>query len=101
MAGDLDLYNTLTDEQEGFVPRAEGGVKLFTCGPSVYRRQHLGNYRTYLFEDVLQRYLEHRGFEVERLINFTDCSMVPTASRWTCASPAWRREPAAWNGFAE
>ncbi|MGA9177423.1 MAG: class I tRNA ligase family protein, partial [Desulfobacterales bacterium] len=53
-------------------PREKGRVKLFTCGPSVYRRQHLGNYRTYLFEDVLQKYLEYMGLNVERVINFTD-----------------------------
>jgi cysteinyl-tRNA synthetase len=68
----LTLYNTMTGRQEPFTPRRRGKVKLFTCGPSVYRRQHLGNYRTYLFEDVLQRYLVYRGLTVERVINFTD-----------------------------
>jgi len=68
----LRLYNTLTRKNERFAPRDKQRVRLFTCGPSVYRRQHLGNYRTYLFEDVLLRYLEHTGFEVDRVINFTD-----------------------------
>jgi cysteinyl-tRNA synthetase len=62
----------MTGRREPFAPRRRGRVKLFTCGPSVYRRQHLGNYRTYLFEDVLQRYLAYRGQIVERVINFTD-----------------------------
>jgi cysteinyl-tRNA synthetase len=62
----------MTGRQEPFSPRRRGRVKLFTCGPSVYRRQHLGNYRTYLFEDVLLKYLEYRGLAVERVINFTD-----------------------------
>ena len=66
------FYNTLTNRQEPFEPRVSGRVKLFTCGPSVYRRQHLGNYRTYLFEDVLHKYLEYQGYTVERLLNFTD-----------------------------
>ena len=66
------LYNTMTGRSKTFTPRRQGRVKLFTCGPSVYRRQHLGNYRTYLFEDVLQRYLTHRGLTVQRVINFTD-----------------------------
>ncbi len=70
--GQLKLYNTLTDRQERFTPRGAGSVKFFSCGPSVYRRQHLGNYRTFLFEDVLQKYLEYRGLAVERVINFTD-----------------------------
>lgn len=45
---------------------------MFTCGPSIYQRQHIGNYRTFLFEDVLQRYLEYRGCRVIRTLNFTD-----------------------------
>lgn len=69
---DLVFYNTLSKRKEVFVPRSADTVKLFTCGPSVYRRQHLGNYRTFCFEDVLQRYLEYRGYKVERCINFTD-----------------------------
>jgi cysteinyl-tRNA synthetase len=62
----------MTGRQAPFAPRGRDRVRLFTCGPSVYRRQHLGNYRTYLFEDVLQKYLEYRGHEVQRVINFTD-----------------------------
>jgi len=68
----LNLHNTLTNRKERFAPRSPGRVKLFTCGPSVYRRQHLGNYRTYLFEDVLHKYLSYLGVRVERVINFTD-----------------------------
>jgi cysteinyl-tRNA synthetase len=69
---ELRLYNTLTRRKEAFSPREPGRVRLFTCGPSVYRPQHLGNYRTYLFEDVLHRYLVYRGLQVDRLLNFTD-----------------------------
>ncbi len=47
-------------------------MKMFTCGPSVYQRSHIGNYRTFLFEDVLQRYLEYLGYQVVRTLNFTD-----------------------------
>src|SRR5690554_3674873 len=68
----LVLENTMSRSREVFRPRAEGTVKLFTCGPSVYRRPHIGNYRTFLFEDLLQRYLEYLGYRVERVINFTD-----------------------------
>ena len=68
----LKLYNTLTGEKARFTPREKGRVKLFTCGPSLYRRQHLGNYRTYLFEDVLHKYFAYLGLTVERVINFTD-----------------------------
>jgi cysteinyl-tRNA synthetase len=68
----LRLANTLAKKVEPFRPRVNGTVRLFTCGPSVYRKQHLGNFRTYLYEDVLHRYLEYQGYRVERLINYTD-----------------------------
>ncbi|MEJ2627866.1 MAG: hypothetical protein P8078_04855 [bacterium] len=66
------LYNTLTNRKEQFKPREPGRVKLFTCGPSVYRKQHLGNFRTFLYEDVLQKYLEYQNLKVKRVIIFTD-----------------------------
>ena len=47
-------------------------VRMFSCGPSIYRRPHVGNYRSFVWEDVLQRYLEYLGFKVERVLNFTD-----------------------------
>lgn len=66
------FHNTLTKRREVFAPRDEGVVKLFTCGPSVYRTQHIGNFRTFLFEDILQKFLEYQGYTVERVINYTD-----------------------------
>ena len=68
----LSLTNTLTRRKEAFSSREPGKVVMFTCGPSVYSRAHIGNFRTFLYEDVLQRYLEYLGFRVERMINFTD-----------------------------
>jgi cysteinyl-tRNA synthetase len=68
----LVLTNTLTREREVLRLREPGRVKLVTCGPSVYRRPHVGNYRTFLYEDILQRYLEYLGYDVRRIINFTD-----------------------------
>lgn len=68
----LVLRNTLTKRMELFSPRDPGEVKVFTCGPSVYRRPHVGNYRSFLYEDVLVRYLEYLGYTVKRAINFTD-----------------------------
>lgn len=68
----LQLQNTMTRQKEPFEPRSGRTVKLFTCGPSIYRPPHIGNYRTFLWEDVLQRYLEYRGYGVRRVINFTD-----------------------------
>ena len=62
----------MSRSKEAFRPRNEHEVKVFTCGPSIYRRPHIGNYRTFLYEDVLVRYLTFKGFEVDRVINFTD-----------------------------
>ncbi|HUX20521.1 MAG TPA: class I tRNA ligase family protein, partial [Spirochaetia bacterium] len=62
----------MSRSKENFRPRNEHEVKVFTCGPSTYRRPHIGNYRTFLYEDVLVRYLTFKGFQVDRVINFTD-----------------------------
>jgi cysteinyl-tRNA synthetase len=68
----LNLFNTLTRKIEGFKPLEDMNVKMYTCGPSTYQRPHIGNYRTFLFEDVLQCYLEYLGYSVTRLITLTD-----------------------------
>ncbi|MFM8790520.1 MAG: cysteine--tRNA ligase, partial [Chthoniobacterales bacterium] len=69
----LQFQNTLTRSVEPFVPLDPAGkaVKLYTCGPTVYNHAHIGNFRAYLFEDLLQRHLEYRGFKVERVMNLT------------------------------
>ncbi len=66
------IQNTLTRNKDVFKPRKDKEVKMFTCGPSVYNLPHIGNYRTYLFEDVLERMLEFMGYRVNRMLNFTD-----------------------------
>ena len=68
----LNLYNTLTRKIEPFTPQKDMQVKMYTCGPSTYQRAHIGNYRTFLFEDILQRYLEYLGYKVKRLMTLTD-----------------------------
>jgi cysteinyl-tRNA synthetase len=68
----LKLYNSLTRKIETFEPQKNKTVKMYTCGPSTYQRPHIGNHRTFLFEDVLQRYLEYLGYEVTRLITLTN-----------------------------
>ncbi len=71
----LQLYNTMTRQKEPFRPetcRPRGVVRMFSCGPSIYSPPHIGNYRTFIWEDVLQRYLEYQGYEVKRVINLTD-----------------------------
>ncbi len=68
----LNLHNTLTRKIESFQPTEDLQVKMYTCGPSTYQQPHIGNYRTFLFEDILQRYLEYLGYKVTRLITLTD-----------------------------
>jgi cysteinyl-tRNA synthetase len=68
----LRLYNSLGKKMEEFHPVNRSVVNIFTCGPSVYQRAHMGNFRTFLFEDVLVRYLEYTGYRVQRGMNFTD-----------------------------
>lgn len=67
----LRLYNTLSRRIELFRP-PHTPVGVFTCGPSVYQRAHIGNWRTFLFEDILVRYLEYQGYRVKRGMNITD-----------------------------
>ncbi len=68
----LSLFNTLTCKIEAFQSAEPLQVKMYSCGPSTYQPAHIGNYRTFLFEDVLQRYLEYLGFTVKRTMTLTD-----------------------------
>jgi cysteinyl-tRNA synthetase len=70
----VQFFNTLTRSVEAFHPLDPAGktVKMYTCGPTVYNYAHIGNFRAYLFEDLLQRHLEARAFVVERVMNLTD-----------------------------
>ncbi|MCK4885029.1 class I tRNA ligase family protein, partial [Candidatus Bathyarchaeota archaeon] len=68
----LKLYNSLTRKLEIFEPLEEAKVKMFTCGPSIYQLPHIGNYRTFVFEDILHRYLEYLGYKVEHVLTITD-----------------------------
>ena len=66
------LYNSLSKTKELFVPFEEGKVKIYTCGPTVYNFAHIGNYRSYIFEDILVRGLRYLGYDVKRAMNITD-----------------------------
>ena len=68
----LQFYNTLKREKEIFHPIEEGKVGLYTCGPTVYDYAHIGNFRTFMFEDLLKRWLLHLGFDVNHVMNITD-----------------------------
>ncbi len=68
----LYLYNSLTRTKELFTPIETGRVGLYTCGPTVYNYAHIGNLRTYIFEDVLKRVLDYNGYDVKHVMNITD-----------------------------
>ena len=68
----MRLYNSLTREKDLFVPREEGKVTMYTCGPTVYHFAHIGNLRSYIMEDILEKYLRYTGYAVTRVMNITD-----------------------------
>ncbi len=72
MALELRLYNTMTRTVEPFAPADGQTVRMYTCGPTVYKPAHIGNFRTFLFEDLLRRTLRLRGWRVEQVMNLTD-----------------------------
>jgi cysteinyl-tRNA synthetase len=69
---DLRLYNTLSRQKELFVPLVPGEVRMYSCGPTVYGNPHIGNLRTFLWSDVLRRYLQWKGLAVTQVMNITD-----------------------------
>lgn len=68
----MRFFNTLGNELQEFEPREKGKVCLYTCGPTVHDRAHIGNFRTFLFEDILRRYLAYLGYDVNHVMNITD-----------------------------
>ena len=66
------LYNSLTRTREEFVPNEPGKVSMYTCGPTVYHYAHIGNLRSYIMEDILEKYLRYAGYDVTRVMNITD-----------------------------
>src|SRR5713226_9330095 len=68
----LVLYNSLGRKLTKFAPLSGKKVRMYTCGPTVYNYSHIGNFRTFVFEDVLRRYLRHKGYSVVQVKNITD-----------------------------
>ncbi len=68
----MQLYNSLSHKKEEFIPRFEGKVSMYTCGPTVYHYAHIGNLRSYIMEDILEKYLRFTGLDVKRVMNITD-----------------------------
>ena len=76
----MKLYNTLTRKVEEFVPNEEGKVKMYTCGPTVYHYAHIGNLKSYIGHDILDKTLRYLGYEVTRAMNITDVGHLTSDS---------------------
>ncbi len=76
----MKIYNTETRSIEKFIPWEEGKVKMYTCGPTVYHYAHIGNLRTYIMEDVLEKTLRYVGYDVKRVMNITDVGHLSSDS---------------------
>ncbi len=72
MENKVRFYNTLTKKEELFVPNVDGKVNMYTCGPTVYHFAHIGNLRTYICEDILEKTLRYVGYDIKRVMNVTD-----------------------------
>ena len=72
MENKVSLFNTLTRKVEKFVPYEDGKVAMYTCGPTVYHFAHIGNLRSYIMEDILEKTLRYVGYDVKRVMNITD-----------------------------
>ena len=76
----MKLYNTLTRNVEDFTPNEEGIVRIYTCGPTVYHYAHIGNLRSYITEDILEKTLQYIGYKVDRVMNITDVGHLSSDS---------------------
>ncbi len=76
----MKIYNTLTKKTDEFIPWEEGKVKMYTCGPTVYHYAHIGNLRSYIMEDVLEKTLRFIGYDVKRCMNITDIGHLSSDS---------------------
>ena len=66
------IYNSASHKKEEFIPNTAGHVNMYTCGPTVYHYAHIGNLRSYIMEDVLEKFLRYEGYDVKRVMNITD-----------------------------
>ena len=72
MENNFKFYNTLTRTVETVIPHEDGKIAMYTCGPTVYHFAHIGNLRSYIMEDVLEKSLRYVGYDVKRVMNITD-----------------------------
>ena len=88
------LYNSATHKKEELKTHTPNHVEMYTCGPTVYHFAHIGNLRSYIMEDVLEKYLRFAGYSVNRVMNITDVGhLTPSDSAWR--RTMWRCSPVA------
>jgi len=75
-AASIYIYNTLSRQIERFEPHTPGKVGIYCCGPTVYSYAHIGNFKAYLFEDILIRTLRYAGYDVNHVMNITDVATL-------------------------
>ncbi|MEM4554645.1 MAG: class I tRNA ligase family protein [Candidatus Anstonellaceae archaeon] len=82
----MEIFDSLTKKMQQFRPKKRGEVRMYTCGPTVYARPHIGNFRTYVWEDLFKRYLIYLGYKVTHVMNITDFdnSIVKEAKKRKC-----------------
>jgi cysteinyl-tRNA synthetase len=85
--GNIRFFNSLTREKEKFVPVEKGKARMYTCGPTVYDFGHIGNFRAFVFEDVLRRWLEYRSFKVTQVMNLTNVDDRTIKASWEHGVP--------------
>lgn len=88
----MQLYNTLTQQKETFKTHTPGKVGMYTCGPTVYHFAHIGNLRSYIMEDVLEKYLRYIGYDVKRVMNITDVGHLSSDADTRRRQDAQRRQ---------
>ena len=89
----LTLFNTLSRTQETFTAQEPPHVKMYCCGPTVYNFAHIGNLRTYVFEDILHRVLLFNGYTLTHVMNITDVGHMTTDADAGRRQDAWSRPP--------
>ncbi len=93
----LRFYNTLTQQVEPFTLLEGNTVRMYTCGPTVYNFAHIGNFRTFTFEDILRRWLLYRGYQLDHVMNITDVddkiirNARPSTRHWPSTPRTTRR----------
>ncbi|MEK7277082.1 MAG: cysteine--tRNA ligase, partial [Chloroflexota bacterium] len=103
MKTEIYFYNTLTRAKDKFRPLAADEVKMYVCGPTVYRYVHIGNLRTWLMADLIRRVLEYNGYAVKQIMNITDVghmaeddslTVTPGEDKVLAAAAAEKKSPA-------